>query len=323
MTQAIIHSPEATAPLDHAAQDDFYPRMLGITADGGPSRTLVLDRFKDVNNIDPGLVADRVGEISLGYGVRRHTKQLETVALLERNTSFDAGFYQDIAGDANRVGEFLSWFGGLATEYISKGTDGIAKHDQVSKIGLELGGGVQSGCWKATGALDSVLRSIPGQLKGATNVGKLKVFDEASESMISYRCLPLIDVLENGAKVNKDFLVIRRRRALADLSLDGVDAKIDLIKESWGLLVLSQIDDEDRRKILGDLRKDQADKTGYNSFEKSGKNNTSAATIAGHVYFHKLTQADQFEARNQSTTLIPIGAHAYAAVGTGLVDQND
>jgi len=250
---------------------------------------------------------------------------LGALRVLESDTPDRQGFiteeYKSLAGSTDRLADFISWFSQVSTNFFAH-RDGYARkvvggsdraeggtgdprrpYLNVHKLGLELGGVCLIADWDAGNILDDAIREIPDQAERSLGLN-LDVINGADNANV-YRLEPL---QEDG------FVLIRRRRAIADFKSDFGGSQVQLFKETTGLLILKYLDERSRTLIQygidGDKRRKTLGMGAVNSFNKGGGNNSQASTAGGGV-FHRVIKDS--ENRDKNTEVIPLSSH-YVAV---------
>lgn len=275
--------------IDHPAQPNWL--IAGRSLPTEYQRDLLTQRFENSGQ-DPSLIIE-MSRIAIGQSdVTRQMHERATVGVLSRSSLGRATEYLDTVGNPDQVGWYLRWF--------SKSVQGYSNYNQdksLTKLGLELGGVRQVGDWDNTKELDEMVRSIP-RLARSEHGLDLSVREEPRQRAVAYRYEPMPGNLFPGQPSESRFGRIRRRRAVADIKVENA-VGLRIFKESLGVVVLGEIDQDDRKKIFDDVQKSGE----QNSFTKHGRNHTVAARIAGE-YFHQA-----IDSRGDDTRVVPISAH--------------
>lgn len=216
-----------------------------------------------------------------------HERQNVTKLLL---TDEEHQQYLQLAGRPSEALSYMKWFGlrtGAAFTHMSympnveEYAQWLNRGKKVGKIGVELFAERQRGSWD-TQVVDGLARKVPEILKahaGAT----IKTYDDPEEPrLLGHYFIPLYH-RPGEAGERFDFGTVRRRRMLADIVLNGV--KIELFKESTGVLVLQHVPEETRRKIIVAY----ADPDQH---EENDKRDSVPARAAGEVFTEAIGHKD-------------------------------
>lgn len=198
--------------------------------------------------------------------------------------------YLQLAGQPAEALRYMQWLGLRASEAFTQmsympNIEGYAqwlnRGRKVGKIGLELFAERQRGEWN-TQVVDGLARKVPEILK--THAGaEIEVYDDPEHPrLLGHYFIPLYHRPgERGAQFN--FGTVRRRRMLADIVLNGV--KIELFKESTGVLVLQHVPEEIRQQITGAY-------VDLDRRVKSDKRDSVSARAAGGVFTEAIGHKD-------------------------------
>lgn len=270
---------------------------------------------------DPELVIERLGMASVRAGADRQRCEREVVGA--GGFALDArGLkkYESLAGNPKRMAEYAVWFGMNAIEYFRHTAD-LCATNRMHKVALELGGKLQGGDWESTGDLDNMARLLPYQaiaLRGLDGV----LYEGRTRLAPKYRFMPLWREWDQAAYKRGearwlpfDFGLIRRRRPVLDLIVQRGDTrqKIDMYKESLGLVVMAELTREQRRIVREDVRDNprrnvfmirNSNVEGSGRIPRLPQGDTIAATAIGGVF-----ETDIKSLPGSSRDIVPVSAH--------------
>lgn len=155
-------------------------------------------------------------------------------------TPEDPGEYYKLSGTLENVGNYLIYFGSVATRALRD----EGQRDKVAKITMQLAGKRQFGAWDATHELDEFARAIPQELKNVAPEAEVNNVGNNPERHNRYEFRPIFTNEEQTTGC-ADYGIVRRRRPVADILLPG-SLPIEIFKESRALVIASQTDEYTR-----------------------------------------------------------------------------
>jgi len=220
----------------------------------------------------------------------RHTRELENKQQLEVGVSESQvnESYNKLAGNLNQAGPYVRWFGKAAAAAL----DSRGPGNRFNSISLELGGMQQYGDWDCTTELDTMADTLPMrivQADGDMVVTKIP----KSGRRVGYVLMP--QFIDGGREVN--YAVLRRRRAVADIMSANTPHKVEIFKQSYGLVVIGQLEPQAQKLI-------NTAAAAYGTVWKNIRTNNPIANTAGHAF----EEAIRAQNRSEVTTVVPISA---------------
>ncbi len=253
-------------------------------------------RFADTAE-DPAALLEAVDTANLMVTSGRQARQLENIGRLvmadPENEYKIRDSYQALAGNPELLDTYVRWFGTAATAALVNYQPKKGKRGDAS-ISLELGGMRQDGDWNRPVYLDRLVAALPDEMRALDRKTDIQLAAEADKKL-GYIFMPLFMDSE-GEGYTFDYAVLRRRRAVMDITMEGAE-KVGIFKQSYGLVVLSQLKVADREFIR------QMCEAEHNPEWNVMKNNV-LAEAAGRVFEAAILAAD----RSKVTTVVPISA---------------
>lgn len=264
--------------IDHPARLGWQPG--GLTVASARVIEALRQRFTASGEDVDGLL-QAVDLMAIQLDSYRLTHERDNVGRLQLGL-IGRAMYERLAGRPDRFGEYIHWFGVVATRALLR-----RDHDySFNSVALELAGRRQLGDWTATRQLDIAMRRIPGQLH-ALRADITAQRPEPARS--NYQLHPLYD--DELRHYGFQYAGVRRRQPLLDVQ-EGYCRPVRVYRQAVGLLVLGQLAPESRQSIV----------EAYESAgpEHGAENNTPAATMAGAVFERAVTD-------RTARAIIPIG----------------
>lgn len=292
LTYAKTVDSQATYDIDHPARDDYLGRLSEIPS--AEQQDALRVRFESSKvDTDPEIVIARLGEVVASAAI--HRQNYERVVTSEAGldlTDEERELYKQLAGNPERIAEYICWFGRVALRHFAL----PPKNNLSDKIGLELGGKMQGGDWESTSDLDNMIRRLPAQSRKFPQLGG-HLLEGPERLHPSYRFMPLgVSDKHNYDKFG--FGIGRRRRGVANLNISpedssGKDLSVKIFKESLVLVVMRELNREQRIKIREDVAAHPTANTLFNFSKERGEeldaesrpqNNTQAALTVGEAF---------------------------------------
>lgn len=293
-----------TTGINHPSQADWAKSWY--TSPNAYQHNLLRERYRNLGETALGEIVDATSLAVLRMENMRQMYETLTIgALASTVPDFSFTEYKELAGQPDKVIDFIGWFARQAGQFYENrdgelnGVDSSVRraYKGVSKIGLELGGVCQAGDWENTSRLDDMIRTIPMKAENNSDI-IVDVLEAPEEQRVAFRYEPLLG----------KFGQIRRRRAVANAKV-GNGTELLLFKESLGLLVTNLAEPSHRDIILSDPQAAHniflpiVEEKAGKSQETKGVNNTAAALVAGEYFEHAIKE------RNTNRMVIPLGAH--------------
>lgn len=206
--------------LDHPAQAGYW---LADNHSIAPEYENALrDRFRPTEEDATALVA-AVERATQQTASHRHTHELDNLYRLHLSEE-QTEVYKRLALSPSRAGEYIRWFGGVATAALA----GERLSRKIKKISLDLGGQAQYGGWGTAKALDRLERSLPSQLMALDEHADLR----ARENPLNYLLMPMV---EPGSH-RLDYALLRQRGGVLDMR------NVRVYRQSFAVIVVNQMD---------------------------------------------------------------------------------
>jgi hypothetical protein len=240
--------------------DIDHPLQLGWTHAGlnafesGVLHDVLQERFGDRSQDEFNRLGRAVVSASHSVDAYREAHERANLPKLQLDEK-GLRLYAKLAAGEEYLKEQIEWFGGAALSAFQRANIVMARRawseDQrkeiekekddmrmlfggtIGKIALEVRGKRQFGDWLSTKKLDEEVRSIPEMFSTRT-------YDDPAEQQRAYK---LEGRIHFDAEQPFEHIIIRRRRIVADIG------KVEIFKESTGLVVWSELSDEDKEYI--------------------------------------------------------------------------
>jgi hypothetical protein len=281
-----IKTNEDVPIIDHPSQDGWMWNTI-IAPLPEVKQAMLKDRFSRTDVNIPQLF-DAIGTANMMAAAYRQERELVNKQHLMTGTDGNLvnEQYAALAGHLDKVGEYVRWFGNTALSALRL----RSPKDRFNSISMELGGAQQNGDWDCTTKLDQMAVMLPSLVAKAGSDANL-VFASKAARKVSYLLMPIF------VDESREFshAILRRRRAVADINTADGD-RMEVFKQSLGLVVLERLDPKDRKRIL-----DEA--VAHDPIWCVQPNN-SIANIAGNVFEEAIHQKD----RSHVTSIVPVSA---------------
>jgi hypothetical protein len=267
---------------------------MGLHAANEYVQALLRERFAAVGEDVHGLM-QHLDVAALQLDSYRLLHESDNVGRL-RLSALGQRTYDRLAGRPEHFGEYIRWFGQVATRALLRDDHAYA----FDSISLELAGRRQLGDWGAARQLEIAMRRIPGQLHA---LGTDIAVTAPAAPKSNYQLRPMYG--DDAAHYRFRYAGVRRRQPTLDVR-ERTQRQVRIYRQSVGLLVLSQLAPESQRSIV-----EAYEAAGP---EQSATNNTLAATVAGQVFERAITD-------RTASAIVPIGMQYIMRVGPALPEQ--